>query len=207
MMIVALLLRPWMCLMNHDNAIPRTLADDLLTIIVGNRHAGRLIGATEKTLTFLQDMGAAVATNKSILFSSTEGGKKKEDLAEILTPGDPHSECDWPPQNYDACKAAGSGEVELSQHQASEEKLAAEITHDPEANVNNIAPFGNAIALLEAELQQTKQHNQFEICDELHELNVLLQQETRLRQEAVCELSDLKARLKNECEVVHGSGK
>ena len=76
MMFTALLLRPWMLLIAADNVVPRTLADDLLTITSGPRHAETLIEATEQTHTYLKDMGAAVATSKSTLFSITEGGKK-----------------------------------------------------------------------------------------------------------------------------------
>ena len=77
MMFTALLLRPWMCLIPTDTVIPRTLADDLLTVTTGPRHSEELIGAIEKNHTFLKDMGAAVATTKSTLFSITEGGKKQ----------------------------------------------------------------------------------------------------------------------------------
>jgi len=94
---------------------------------------------------------------------------KKEALANIEVLGGLHKECDWLLQNFDARKEARAGEVEslkkakavlsgadysllqmgrspslvqISSHQAPEDKLAAEMTHDLEMNFNKIAPFG-----------------------------------------------------------------
>merc|ERR1719356_419473 len=93
---------------------------------------------------------------------------KKAALLNINTLGGLHKECDWLLQNYDARKEARAGEgeslkkakavlsgadysllqihapalVQISQHQAPEDKLAAEMTHDLEMNFNKIAPFG-----------------------------------------------------------------
>merc|ERR1711957_168982 len=96
---------------------------------------------------------------------------KTETLAKIETLGDLHKECDWLINNYDSRKEARAGGVEslkkakavlsgadysLMQlgnapsfvqisahvHDAPEDKLAAEMTHDLEMNFNKIAPFG-----------------------------------------------------------------
>jgi len=96
---------------------------------------------------------------------------KLEALAKIETLGDLHKECDWLLNNFDSRKEARAGEVESLKkakavlsgadysllqlgsspslvqiashvHDAPEDKLAAEMTHDLEMNFNKIAPFG-----------------------------------------------------------------
>ena len=57
-------------------AKPRTLADDLLITTTGPAHVAALITCTDETHRFLKLLGAKVATDKSILFSSTEPGRK-----------------------------------------------------------------------------------------------------------------------------------
>ena len=47
-----------------------TLADDLLVTVAGHNHVTRLIRVTEATHEYLVDIGARVATLKSVLFSS-----------------------------------------------------------------------------------------------------------------------------------------
>ena len=76
MLLVALLLRPWMSHMTSMGSTPRTLADDLLTTAAGPDHANLTISAVNATHTYLQNMGSRVATTKSVLFASTEDGKK-----------------------------------------------------------------------------------------------------------------------------------
>ena len=70
MMLIALMMRPWMCLMHSMHVVPRTLADDLLIIAAGPQHLEHIIEATAATHTFLEKMGARVATHKSIVFAS-----------------------------------------------------------------------------------------------------------------------------------------
>ena len=70
MMLVALMLRPWMSIMESLNTVPRTLADDLLVTAVGPNHLKDIITATDATHNFLNSMGARVATQKSILLTN-----------------------------------------------------------------------------------------------------------------------------------------
>ena len=72
MMFIALMMRPWLIIMQSQNIKPRTLADDLLILAYGPNHRADLINATQATRDYLADMGAKVATSKSILFASTE---------------------------------------------------------------------------------------------------------------------------------------
>ena len=76
MMLIALLTRPWHLLMQQHNVIPRTLADDLLITASGKEHVDDLVKANNATHRFLEDMGAKVATHKSVLFASTIGSRK-----------------------------------------------------------------------------------------------------------------------------------
>ena len=62
--------------MNQHNVMPRTLADDLLILAAGDKHVDDIINANNVTHEFLEDMGAAIATNKSVLFSSNVGNRK-----------------------------------------------------------------------------------------------------------------------------------
>ena len=77
MMLVALLMRPWMLVMPHNNVTPRTLADDLLFISHGHDHLQQTITATDATHDYLRCIGAKVATHKSILFSSCDTARQQ----------------------------------------------------------------------------------------------------------------------------------
>ena len=49
MMFIALMMRPWLVLMQSQNIKPRTLADDLLILAYGPNHRADLIHATQAT--------------------------------------------------------------------------------------------------------------------------------------------------------------
>ena len=66
-MLIALMLRPWMSLMEDQGAIPRTLADDLLVITAGANHLRDITAATDDAHTYLTAMGSKVATQKHLV--------------------------------------------------------------------------------------------------------------------------------------------
>ena len=70
MPIVSLLLRPWAKLVERYGCKPRSLADDLLILAVGDGHARKLSGALDATFNILAAMGGKVAPNKSLVFST-----------------------------------------------------------------------------------------------------------------------------------------
>ena len=70
MMVTSLLLRPWIEQMKSVAAEPRILADDLQIITIGPRHLENYVHATDLTHAHLHDMGARLAAQKSISFSS-----------------------------------------------------------------------------------------------------------------------------------------
>ena len=49
MMLVSRMLRPWMSVMEEQNAIARTLSDDMMVITVGSNHLHDIINITEQT--------------------------------------------------------------------------------------------------------------------------------------------------------------
>ena len=53
---VSLLLRPWAELVKEHVCKPRSLADDLSILAIGDGHARTLSGALEATRNFLADM-------------------------------------------------------------------------------------------------------------------------------------------------------
>ena len=59
---------------------PRTLADDSLIMTAGYSHVEKLLEATRHTHSYLQIMGAKVATNKSLRFASTKMQRKGSKL-------------------------------------------------------------------------------------------------------------------------------
>ncbi len=70
MTMVALLTKPWIGTMRRAEVTPRTLADDLLIIAVGNRHQSRYINAMQLSRQYFADIGAKVATNKCFSFAA-----------------------------------------------------------------------------------------------------------------------------------------
>ena len=75
MMIVALLLRAWIVEMKGECVRPRVLADDLQLIAVGGDHLGTFQKAFDKTHGRLEAMGAKLAPQKSVAFS-TDGNSR-----------------------------------------------------------------------------------------------------------------------------------
>jgi len=77
MMIIMLVLRAWIIEMRATKVKPRDLADDLLMVASGPGHGEHIAEAVEMAYQYLQDMGAKVASSKSILFSSCPATRKK----------------------------------------------------------------------------------------------------------------------------------
>ena len=73
---VSLLLRAWALLVKEKECKPRSLADDLLILAIGDGHARRMSDALDATLTYLADMGGKVAPNKSMTFSTCGATRK-----------------------------------------------------------------------------------------------------------------------------------
>ena len=70
MMVTAILTRAWIMQMKSYAVYPRVLADDLQVISVGERHLEHFEYAFTKTHKHLADMGAKMAPQKSMTFSS-----------------------------------------------------------------------------------------------------------------------------------------
>ena len=73
---VSLLLRAWAVLVISKGCKPRSLADDLLILAIGDGHARKMSDALDATLNFLADMGGNVASNKSIVCSTCSETRK-----------------------------------------------------------------------------------------------------------------------------------
>ena len=71
MMVIMLLLRACIVEMRATDVKPRDLADDLLMVASGEQHCTQIIDAVEKAYEYMHGMGAKVATQKSITFSSS----------------------------------------------------------------------------------------------------------------------------------------
>ena len=76
MMIVALILRAWIVQMKTMAVTPRVLADDLQLISTGTRHLENFEFAFTKTHKHLADMGAKLAAQKSLTFSSEASARE-----------------------------------------------------------------------------------------------------------------------------------
>ena len=68
MAIVAFIMRRWIMMIRQKNVIPRVLADDILLMSTGGWPTGKFIEAFDATHMYLQDMGASLATEKSLTF-------------------------------------------------------------------------------------------------------------------------------------------
>ena len=77
MMIIMLLLRAWIIEMRTTTVKPRDLADDLMMIAAGDKHEDKIKAVVEGAYDYMQDMGAKVATQKSILFSSCPATRRR----------------------------------------------------------------------------------------------------------------------------------
>ena len=75
MMIVALLLRGWILEMREMGLLPRVLADDLQIVATGEDHLAACEKGFDATHKHFEEMGARLAPNKSIVFS-TDGGAR-----------------------------------------------------------------------------------------------------------------------------------
>jgi hypothetical protein len=73
---VSLLLSAWALLVHSTGCKPRSLADDLLMLAIGDGHARNMSGALDATLTYLADMGGKVAPKKSMVFSTCQATRK-----------------------------------------------------------------------------------------------------------------------------------
>jgi hypothetical protein len=60
-------LTPWINMTKALGAAPRILADDILMLATGQMHEHILVEALDATHIFMQDIGARVAVNKSLL--------------------------------------------------------------------------------------------------------------------------------------------
>ena len=61
MMFVALIMRPWVLMMQTFDVRPRVLVDDALIMAIGTDMLRRLAVALNATHVYLQDMGTRVA--------------------------------------------------------------------------------------------------------------------------------------------------
>ena len=75
MMVAALLMRPWIMEMRSMALETRIRADDLQLISVGPHHLRNFVDAFDRTHAHLAAMGAKVAANKSLTFSSNEAAR------------------------------------------------------------------------------------------------------------------------------------
>ena len=76
MTMVALLMIPWVSIMEKAEVIPRVLADDLMFTSHGDGHQSRTIRAMELSLQYFEDIGAKVANNKCFLFATNKSTRK-----------------------------------------------------------------------------------------------------------------------------------
>ena len=72
----AVLLVPWVNRMEAMGVKARILADDMFIIAEGPDHIQKFLDAVNETHQMLQDMGAKVAPNKSMNFSSVPSTAK-----------------------------------------------------------------------------------------------------------------------------------
>ena len=71
MLFTALLLRPWMSQMYSYQAIPRTLADDLLLFCTGHRSLRVFAFLYDLSITHLREMGGRISAQKCKVFSTS----------------------------------------------------------------------------------------------------------------------------------------
>ena len=76
MMITSLLLRAWVVQMEGCDAKPRILADDLQLLCTGDKRLANFEYSFDETHKHLEKMGAKLAPNKSITFSSDEASRR-----------------------------------------------------------------------------------------------------------------------------------
>ena len=76
MMLVALIMRPWICLMEKLQAVPNILADDVFLLMTGPHMLKKNAEALNQTHEYLQTMGARIAPAKSFNFASSQSATK-----------------------------------------------------------------------------------------------------------------------------------
>lgn len=78
MMLIALVMRPWVVLMEQMDTVPWILADDILLLVKGESKEipGTFTNAMHVTHLYLYDMGPKLAPSKSNNFASTPYGRK-----------------------------------------------------------------------------------------------------------------------------------
>ena len=71
MMFIALIMRPWVVMMQvQHNIRPSVLVDDIMLLANGEAMLGSFVAAMDATHAYLLDMGAKLAPNKSFNFAS-----------------------------------------------------------------------------------------------------------------------------------------
>ena len=76
MMVTALQMRPWIMQMRTMAVKPRILTDDLQMFATGPRHLEWFAHAFDKTHLHLMDMGARIAPQKPLAFSSNNSARQ-----------------------------------------------------------------------------------------------------------------------------------
>ena len=76
MTMIALMLRPWIKMMEFHQVEPRVLADDLMFTAKGVGHRAKTIDAMQSSRTYFADMGAKVANNKCFTFATDKDTRK-----------------------------------------------------------------------------------------------------------------------------------
>ena len=72
MMVVALIMRPWAMLMHSCGVLCYLLADDVLILAHGPQMLDKFVNALDATHSYLQQMGATIAPDKSYNFASND---------------------------------------------------------------------------------------------------------------------------------------
>ena len=76
MMMVAMIMRPWLKMMERDRTQAMILADDIMLMASGGGMVRKFATALDKTHRYLEDMGAKVAPDKSFNFASNKEARK-----------------------------------------------------------------------------------------------------------------------------------
>ena len=75
MMIIALLMRPWLLIIQQTKAKPRVLADDVFLFATGEWHVEQLTQGYTATLQYIEDIGGRTAPEKSFIVSTSEAAR------------------------------------------------------------------------------------------------------------------------------------
>ena len=77
MLMVAFMFKPWVNMLSAKQAVPRVLADDIMVAAHGPEHLSSFVYAFDLTLAYIQDIGAAIAPQKSYLLSTNRVARKR----------------------------------------------------------------------------------------------------------------------------------